>query len=206
MFCTFPGTVFGEKLTQNTSRKTCQNISFLLFILSIINAKFWERLIKNRNHYKLSIIDHQIITSIYISDYFSISGLALKDFCFPLVAEIPYSMTILMPKTTDRPTIQKGNMVQASKLSECIPVHVEDIVPTDSVTLLFEQTEIVHGSSELSECIPQHVEDIVPTDSATLLFVQTERVNDSSELSECIPQHVEDIVPTDSGTNRDRSE
>ena len=72
---------------------------------------------QNRNHYKLSIIDHQIITSIYIFDYFSISGLALKDFCFPLVAEIPYSMTILMPKTTDRPTIQRGNMVQASYVS-----------------------------------------------------------------------------------------
>ena len=76
-------------------------------------------------------------------------------------------MTILMPKTTDRPTIQKGTMVKVSKLSECIPQHVEDIIPTDSVTLLFEQTEIVYGSSELSECIPLHVEDIVPTDSVT---------------------------------------
>ena len=55
----------------------------------------------------------------------------------------------------------------SSELSECIPQHVEDILPTDSATKLFEQTERVNRSSELSECIPQHVGDIVPTDSVT---------------------------------------
>ena len=45
IFQTYSGTVFGKKLGQNTSRKTCQNTSFLLFISIIIDAKFGDPLI-----------------------------------------------------------------------------------------------------------------------------------------------------------------
>ena len=53
----------GEKLGQNTSRKTCQNTSFLLFILIKIDAKFWDWLseIETLLIRGSIIIDHRII-------------------------------------------------------------------------------------------------------------------------------------------------